>query len=52
MDLFIGHTNNALCPVVVMLKYLAVQGFDEGPLFSVQGWTHPQLVGNIADGRS
>ena len=31
--LFIGRTNNELCPVAGMLAYLAVRGFDCGPLF-------------------
>ena len=33
--LFVGRTNNELCPVATMLSFLAVRGFDHGPLF----WT-------------
>ena len=33
IDLFIGRTWNSLCPVVAMLRYLAIRGIDEGPLF-------------------
>ena len=33
IDLFVGRTCNSLCPVVAMMKYLAVRGIDEGPLF-------------------
>ena len=33
IDLFIGRTCNSLCPVVAMMKYLAVRGTYEGPLF-------------------
>lgn len=35
-DLFIGRTFNSLCPVVAMLKYLSVRGFDQGPLFQLR----------------
>ena len=33
VKLFIGRTNIELCPVAAMLVYLAVRGFDHGPLF-------------------
>ena len=33
VKVFIGRTNNELCPVAAMLAYLAVRGFDRGPLF-------------------
>ena len=33
VKLFIGRTNNELCMVAAMLAYLAVRGFDHGPLF-------------------
>ena len=36
VDLFIGCTWNSLCPVVAMLRYLAVRGVDDGPLFREQ----------------
>ena len=36
VDLFIGRTWNSLCPVVAMLRYLAVRGVDDGPLFREQ----------------
>ena len=36
VDLFIGRTWNSLCPVVALLRYLAVRGVDDGPLFREQ----------------
>ena len=33
MELFVGRTYNSLCPVVAVVRYLAVKGFDTGPLF-------------------
>ena len=33
VELFVGRTYNSLCPVVAVLRYLAVRGFDQGPLF-------------------
>lgn len=33
VDIFVGRTHNALCPVVALLRYLSVRGFDNGPLF-------------------
>lgn len=33
VDLIIGRTYNSLCPVVALLGYLAVRGWDNGPLF-------------------
>jgi hypothetical protein len=33
VNIYIGRTHNHLCPVVAMLKYLAIRGFDNGPLF-------------------
>ena len=39
VDLFVGRTYNPLCPVVAMLRYLAVRGVDNGPLFRFQDGT-------------
>ena len=47
VKLFIGRTNNELCMVAAMLAYLAVRGFDHGPLFRSedgQPLTHAKLV--------
>ena len=47
IKLFIGRTDNDLCPVAAMLAYLAVRGFDHGPLFQSedgQPLTRPKLV--------
>ena len=33
ISIFIGRTNNDLCPVMAMLAYLAKRGGDQGPLF-------------------
>ena len=49
-DLYLGRTFNALCPVVAMLKYLAVRGFEEGPLFRFENGTpltRPVFVSKI-----
>ena len=50
VDPFIGRTYNALCPVVAMLKYLAIRGCSEGPLFRLQDGsplTRPHLVDKV-----
>lgn len=50
VDLFVGRTRNSLCPVVAMLRYLAVRGIDDGPLFRHQEGpplTRPDLVAKI-----
>ena len=39
VDLFVGRTQNSLCPVVAMLRYLEVRGVDNGPLFQLQDGT-------------
>ena len=36
INLFIGRTNNELCPIAAMLAYLAARGFDQGPLFQTE----------------
>ena len=36
VDLFIRRTYNSLCPVVAILRYLSMRGFDNGPLFQLQ----------------
>ena len=41
IKLYIGRTNNDLCPVTAMLMYLSVRGFDYGPLFT---FTRAKLV--------
>ena len=33
VDVYVGKTGNALCPVAAMLAYLGVRGTAEGPLF-------------------
>ena len=33
VDLFVGQTGTALCPVAAMLDYLSVRGMSSGPLF-------------------
>ena len=36
IKLYVGRTNNDLCPVAAMLTYLSVRGFDYGPLFTTE----------------
>lgn len=36
MELVVGTTGNALCPIAATLAYLAIRGQDEGPLFRLQ----------------
>ena len=33
VDIFLGRTNQALCPVAAMLAYVAIRGQGPGPLF-------------------
>ena len=33
VNLYIGRTNNDLCPIAAMMAYLAIRGDSEGPLF-------------------
>ena len=33
VNLYIGRTNNDLCPITAMMAYLAIRGASEGPLF-------------------
>ena len=33
IKLYVDRTNTELCPVAAVLTYLAVRGFDHGPLF-------------------
>ena len=33
MLIYVGKTNNVLCPVSAMLAYLSICGTKEGPLF-------------------
>ena len=50
IDIFISRTYNSLCPVVAMLRYLAVRGFSLGPLFCWQDGsplTRPAFVDNL-----
>ena len=50
IDLFVGRTHNPLCPVVAMLRYLALRGFQQGPLFRWSDGsplTRPRLVDKI-----
>jgi hypothetical protein len=39
VDIYVGRTHNCLCPVVAMLRYLAVRGVDNGPLFRMADGT-------------
>jgi len=32
IDIFVGKTNNQLCPVAAMMAYLAARGASPGPL--------------------
>ena len=37
VNLYVGRTlNKDLCPVAAMLSYLAIRGFNQGPLFKLQ----------------
>ena len=36
VNLYVGRTFNDLCPVAAMLSYLAIRGFNQGPLFKLQ----------------
>ena len=36
VDIFMGRTNNTLCPVAAVLAYLAIRPSIEGPLFIFQ----------------
>ena len=36
INLCIGRANNKLCSIAAMLTYLAVRGFDHGPLFRTE----------------
>ena len=33
VNIYVGRTGNALCPILVMLAYFALRGDKEGPLF-------------------
>ena len=33
IDLYVGKTENEICPVSAVLAYLAIRGQDDGPLF-------------------
>ena len=36
VDIYVGRTNNGLCPIAAMLVYLAVRGDKGGPLFQFE----------------
>ena len=36
VDLYVGKTDNAICPVAAVLAYLALRGQTEGPLFILE----------------
>lgn len=36
VDIYVGKTNNQLCPVTAMLAYLVIRGSGAGPLFKFQ----------------
>lgn len=55
IDVFMGHTYNALWPVVAMIAYLAVWGGGAGSLFQFQdGWqlTRECFVEHVREGLS
>ena len=42
VDVFIGKTGGVICPVAVVLAYMAARsGQHEWPIFQVQGWQTP-----------
>ena len=43
MDLFVGKTENELCPVAAILAFLAVRGQDDTPLFKTKEGPPPPL---------
>lgn len=52
VDLFVGRTDDDLCPVAAVLAYLAVRGGDEGPLFCFQNGqflTRDRLVAKVRE---
>ena len=52
INLFIGHTNNDLCPIAAMIAYLAIWGSSKGPLFhfrSSQPLTCKRFVAEVRD---
>ena len=50
LDLYIGRTQNEVCPVAAILAYLALRGQDEGPLFMLSDGcplSHQLLIHNL-----
>jgi site-specific recombinase XerD len=48
--LVVGHTNSHICPVKSILAYIAVRGFQEGPLFLKQNGaplTQQSLISSV-----
>ena len=55
VNLYIGRTNNDLCPIAAMMAYLAIRGDSEGPLFrfrSGQPLTHERFVAKVREALS
>ena len=55
IDLYVGRTGNALCPVAAMLSYLSVRGGAEGPLFRFKDGrllTRERFVSRVRDALS
>lgn len=55
VDIYVGKTDNLLCPVIAMLTYLVVRGSGAGPLFKFQDGkpeTCGQAQGGIGSSRS
>ena len=50
VNVFMGRTGEAICPVTAMLTYLAIRGTDNGPLFRLRGGnplTKPAFVSSV-----
>ena len=55
VNLYIGRTNNDLCPIAAMMAYLAIRGGSEGPLFrfkSGQPLTRERFVTKVREALS
>ena len=50
VNVFMGRTGEAICPVMAMLTYLVIRGIDNGPLFRLRGsnpLTKPAFVSSV-----
>ena len=55
VNLYIGRTNNDLCPIAALMAYLAIRGRGEGPLFRFkngQPLTRERLVAKVREALS